>query len=477
MRRVKEASMRRALGAKRAGLVKQFLGESLLIAMVAFVLSLILFAIAHQPYVQLAGDLPDAGLMATAIAFVFVIAVIIGILGGIFPAVRLSSLDLAHAFKGGKAPKSKRLLQNALIVTQFVSAVFLIIATIVATNQISMMRNMDLGFNKEGILVLRLNGNNAADRADILKQRLHTLSEVKSVCAMTGTPGIGTGRNGYTPEGMENPIIINAMDVDKDFLDTYGIKLLQGRFFSGGEQDRNFYVVNETLAKTYGWHDNAIGKYINRSGNHEIIGVVSDFNFESLYRGIKPLIITNAPANNRFHSLSINYHSTNLTAMLSNVEKVWMEVNPDTPFEYSFLDEMYDRQYKMEISFCALFAVFATIAIILAVLGVLSLMAYTTEQRKKEIGIRKVMGATVKEILTLLLKRTGVQIVVANLIACPLAWWVAKMALESFAYRISVGPFIFISAFVISALAALLAVGFQAYKAASANPLDSIKSE
>jgi len=479
MRRVKEASMRLVMGAKRYGLVKQFLGESLLIALAAFALSLFLFVSLHQLYVQLAGELPDAGLIAVAVVIVFVFTVITGVIGGAFPAARLSSLNLSKAAKGGETPKSKRKLQNILIVLQFASAVFLIVCTMATSQQLTLMRNMDLGFNKDGILVLSLNGKTAADKIAVLKQCLQSLPEVSSISAVSEVPSGGFTGNGYTPEGMENPILIRVVDVDEDFLDTYSIKLQKGRFFSGSEQDKRFYVVNESLAKTFGWNDEAIGKTIARNGRCEIIGIVSDFNYAPLYSKIEPLIITNDPKANggNFNYLSIKYHTAETPVLVSKVEKIWNEINIDVPFEYSFFDELYDSQYKTEMSFRALFAVFAGVAIILAALGVLSLMAYTTEQRKKEIGIRKVLGASVWEILVLLLKQTGVQILVANLLACPAAWWAVQMGLKNFAYRISPSPGIFIAAFLVSTLAALLAVGFQALRAAMANPVKAIKSE
>ena len=477
MRRVREASVRKALGAKRFNLVRQFLGESMLIAIAAFVIALILFKIFQPFYIQIAGEMPDAGLSATAIVIVFVLTVITGVIGGSYPAIRLSSLDLAMAAKGGEAPKKKHRLQNILIVTQFASAVLLIICTLAVSRQLTLMRNVDLGFSKEGVLVLDFNGKTASDRSEVLKQRLLSLAEVLSATAMSDVPCGGLTANGYFPEGMDNSIMINVVDVDEDFLDVYGIKLLNGRFFSGGEQDKLFYVVNESLAKTFGWNDEAISKSISRNGKHEIIGVVSDFIYAPLYGKIEPLIITNNPWEGRFSSLSIRYSAAEVPSMVSKIEKVWNEVNPGIPFEYNFFDEMYDKQFKMEMRFRSLFAVFAGIAIILAALGVLSLMAYTTEQRKKEIGIRKVLGATVGEILMLLLRQTGIQVLIANVLACPLAWWIIHTGLSHFAYRISLGPVIFFTAFLISALAALLAVGFQALRAAIANPVESIKSE
>ena len=477
MRRIKEASVRKVLGAKRFNLVKQFLGESLLIASAAFVLSLILFKIFQPFYVRIAGALPDADLTALAIAIVFVLTVITGIIGGSYPAVRLSSLPLSDAAKGGKMPQSKHRLQSILIILQFASSVFLMVCTIAASRQLTLMRNMDLGFDKEGVLVLPFNGKTAADRVAVLKQRLQSLAEVSDVSATSAVPGSGFTGNGYLPEGMENPIIIRVVDVDENFLDVYGIPLQTGRFFSGGEPDNSFYVVNESLANTFGWKDDVLDKSIERDGKHLIIGVVSDFNYAPLYSKVEPLIITNAPWEGRFSSVSIKYRTTAVPAFVSKVEKIWNEVNSDVPFEYHFFDELYDSQYKMEMSFRTLFAVFAGIAILLAALGVLSLMAYTTEQRKKEIGVRKVLGASVGEILALLLKQTGLQVLIANLLAWPLAWWVVRMGLSYFAYRISLGPVLFITAFVVSALAALLAVGSQAVRAATANPVMAIKSE
>ena len=476
MRRVKEASMRKVLGAKRAGLVKQFLGESLLIAMAAFVLSLFLFKIFQPYYVQLAGDLPGTGLAVTVIGIVLVLTVITGIIGGSFPALRLSSLNLSEATKGGGKVKSKHRLQSILIVLQFASSIFLIVCTIAATSQLSLMRNMDLGFNKEGILMLPFNGKTAADRGDLLKQRLRGLAEVRAVSATSQVPGNVSASNGYRPEGMENSILINVLDVDEDFLDTYNIKLQAGRFFSGFEQDKIFYVVNESLAKTFGWNDEALEKTIYRNERHEIIGIVSDFNFAPLYNKIEPLIITNDPEGGSFSVTSIKYQTVDIQAFVEKINTIWNEVNPDVPFEYHFFDELYDKQYRMEMDFRALFAVFATIAILLAALGVLSLMAYTTEQRRKEIGIRKVLGASVGEILVMLLKQTGIQVLIANILAWPFAWWIVQMGLSYFAYRIPLGPVIFIMAFLLSAIAALLAVGFQALKAATANPVNAIKN-
>jgi len=478
MRRVKEAGVRKILGAGRGDLVKQFLGESLLITSVAFVLSLILFKIFQPLYVQLAGDLPDFNLVTKVVVGVFLLTLLTGIIGGSYPALRLSSLRLCDAVKGGgRVKRRKHRLQNILIVLQFAASALLIVCTIAASRQLSFMRNMDVGIEKEGVLVLPLNGSRAADRTALLKQQLQSLSEVSSVSATSEVPCGGFTGNGYVPEGMENSIMIRVVDADEHFLETYGLKLQAGRFFSGGDQDRFYYVVNESLAKTFGWNEEAVSKTIERDGKRQIIGIVNDFNYAPLYSKVEPLIITNDPWEGRFSVVSIKYRAVEVSALVSKIEKIWKNVNPDTPFGYRFFDELYDNQYRIEMSFRALFAVFAGIAILLAALGVLSLMAYTTEQRKKEISIRKVLGASVKGLLALLLKQTGIQVLIANLLAWPLAWWVVQTGLSYFAYRISLGPFIFITALLVSALAALLAVGFQVIKAAAANPVKAIKVE
>lgn len=475
MKRIKEAGVRKILGARRANLVRQFLGESLLIATAAFVLALLLFRILEPFYVQLAGDLPDTRLTVAVIVGVFVLAMLTGLIGGSYPAIRLSSLDISGTAKGA-VRKSKHRMQSALIVVQFAASTLLLVCTIAASQQLAYMRDKDTGIDKEGVLVLPFNGNKAAERVDLLKNRLQSLAEISTVSAASAEPYGGFTSNGYLPEGMEKPVIVHVVDVDENYLDVYGIALKEGRFFSGDEQDRSYYIVNECLVKTFGWSGDAIGKTIARDGLHQIIGVVGDFNYEPLYSKVEPLIITNMPVHGRFTSASIKYRASDLPAMMSKVEEIWNEVNPDTPFEYNFFDELCDSQYKMEMRFRALFAVFAVISVILAALGVLSLMAYATEQRRKEIGIRKTLGASTGTILVMLLKQTGVQALVANLIALPAAWWIVRKGLGYFAYRISLSPTIFVTAFAISTFAALLAVGWQAYRAATANPIKAIEN-
>jgi putative ABC transport system permease protein len=307
-----------------------------------------------------------------------------------------------------------------------------------------------------------------------LKQRLQTFPEVVAVAASSEIPVGGFTSNGYRPEGMQNYMMIHVVEIDEDFPTVYNIRLKTGRLLSNSRQtDKTAFLINETLAKKLGWDDNAIGKHIYRNGNHEVAGIVEDFHYASLYEEIQPLILSNRNENS-FYFLSIKYNSDDVSVLLKKTETVWNDVNPNSLFEYFFFDELYDSLYKAEWHFHLLFLFFSFVAIVLASLGMLSLMTYTTEQRKKEIGIRKVLGASVNEILRMLLSRTIIQLLIANIMAAPVVWWLINKWLESFAYRISVGWMVFTLALLISAVVALSAVGVQALKAAMANPVRAI---
>jgi putative ABC transport system permease protein len=409
---------------------------------------------------------------------IFALAVFIGVIAGSYPAIRLSSLPLGDAAKGGGMQKKKKHgVQNVLVVLQFAISVGLIVCTLVVSKQLSFINDKDTGMDRSRIINLSMTGRAVREREPLLNAQLENLPGIVAVTSSNSVPVAGLSGNGYLPEGMENVMMINLLNTDDHFLDVYGIKLKTGRFFRNGDADLSAFVINESLAKTLGWGDDAIGKYISRDGRKEVIGVVQDFNYESLYNEIAPLIISNRSNEGAFNVISIKYNTGDVTALIGRIRDVWAEVNPDSPFEFRFLDDVYNSIYKSEQQFRALFFSFAFIAIVLAVLGMLSLMAYTIEQRKKEIGIRKVLGASVLNVLQLLLRRTAVQVIIANVIAWPVAWWFTNKWLENFAYRIQISWTIFILALFISAFIALIAVAFQAIKAATVNPLESLKTE
>ena len=480
LRRIKEAGVRKLLGESRLGLVKMFLGESLLVCCVAFVLALLLYKLFEPLYIQISGTIMSGTVFSVGLIVggIFTLAVLIGVIAGSYPAFRLSSLPLADAAKGGgKQKKEKHGAQNILVVIQFAISVALIVCTLVVSGQLSYINSKDTGFDRNRIINLSMTGNAVRDREPILKTQLKNLSGIVDVASSSGVPVGGFSGNGYLPEGMENVMMINLLSTDDHFLDVYGIKLREGRFFGDGEADRSAFVINESLVKTLGWENEAIGKYIARDGRHEIIGIVRDFNYESLYSEIKPLIIANRSDDASLNVISVKYNTGDVAALIGRIRDVWTEVNPDAPFEYYFLDDLYNSSYKSEQQFRLLFFSFAFIAIVLAVLGMLGLMAYTIEQRRKEIGIRRVLGASIFDVLKLLLRKTAIQVFIANLTAWPMAWWLMHRWLEDFAYRIQIGWTIFALALFISVFIALMSVAFQAVRAATANPVKAIKSE
>jgi putative ABC transport system permease protein len=480
LKRIKEASVRKAFGAKRSDLIKQFLGESLFISIAAYVASLLLFKLLEPVYVALTNNplvVDENSLFVFGVALL--LALFTGVAGGCYPVFRLSSIPIQDVAKGGGEQKRKKhVIQNILIVLQLVISVMLIILTLVVTFQLSYVRDKDVGFDKEGILVIGLTGKAEQQAGQVLKERLAAIPEISAVSASSELPYDNFTQNGYLLPEAENFSMIHVVEVDDDFLNVYNIALKAGRFFSRDrETDKSAYLINEKLALLLGGAEEAIGQKIRRSGQHDVIGVVDDFHYASLYSDIQPLIISNNPEGGMFGKLSIKYHTADVAALIQQVEKVWKSLHPNLPFEYAFFDELYGSQYNLEQYFRDFFLCFAVITLLLAVLGMLNLMAYATERRKKEIGIRKTLGASVLDILTLLLRETGWLVLIANLIAWPLAWYAAQLWLNSFAYRISVGWFIFALALFVSVVLAILSVGIQAYRAATANPVDAIKTE
>ena len=480
LRRIREAGVRKLFGATKIGLVKMFLGESLLVSFASLILALLLFKLFEPLYVHLLGTLETGTIFSSGLIIggVFVLTVLIGVIAGFYPAFRLSSLSLDDAAKGGGSYRTgKHRVQNALIVVQFSVSVVFIICTVVISNQLSYMTNTNTGVDRNRIINLLLTGEAAREREPLLKSLLENLPGVTAVTASSDVPVDGFSGNGYFPEGMENVMMINLLSTDENFLDVYGIKLKEGRFFSNSDADLPAFVINESLAKTLGWGDAAIGKYIARSGRHEVIGIVRDFNYEPLYSEIEPLIIANRSDDDVFNYISVKYNTSDVAGLINRIRNVWTEINPDATFEYEFFEDMCNSVYSMEQQFRLLFFSFAFIAIVLAVLGMFSLMAYTIEQRKKEIGIRKVLGASVSDILRLLLRKTTIQILLANMIASPLAWWLMHEYLNNYAYRVKIGWTIFALTLFVSAFIALVAVVFQVIRAATENPVKVINVE
>jgi len=363
------------------------------------------------------------------------------------------------------------------MIFQFAVSIILIIGTLLIHTQLQFIRKKGLGFEKENLLILPLTTETLRAKNAILKSELLNIPAIMNITASSDFPSQGFESNGYLPQGFHSWIFLHVVDADEDFLKTYRIPLISGKYFSEDlATDNNAFLINETGAQLIGW-DNPIGKYIHRNGDHAIIGVVKDFHFSSMHQKIAPLVITNRPEYGNFRYLSLRLTAGNLPDIISQIKHRWHKIVPAEPFEYFFFDEALDQLYKTEAHFRRLFFDSSLISIIIAVMGLFSLVSLSTEYRKKEIGIRKALGASVLNITRLVSKEFVIAVLAANAIAWPVAFYIGNKWLEYFAYRINMHWWIFVLSGTLALLIALLAVSWQAIRAATANPVEALRYE
>jgi putative ABC transport system permease protein len=487
MERGKEVGIRKSIGAERKSLVSQFMGESLMIVGFSMVVGLVVAALALPGMNDITGralslshfiTLKSMGLLAIA-------TILIGIIAGSYPAFVLSSFNTVTVLKGaGKTGKIGVSLRKGLVVFQFSLSIALIAGTMVVYFQMNHILNKNLGFDKERMLILDYNYDNVVNnKRELLKTELEKNPSIVSAAFSRSVPG-SYFPNAYTEviapdgglKGMAQPIF----QVGVDFINHYGLELVAGRSYSREHPSDTIggLVINEAAARQYGYANPAdiVGKKYKQWGREgEVIGVVKDLNYISLHRNIEPLTLPYEPYACRYLSLKIK--SGDITGTIEQVRKTWTQLVPHRPFLYSFLDDDFNRQYKSDFNFRTLFSIFSSLAIFIACLGLLGLATYTTEIRTKEIGVRKVLGASVNSIVALMSKDFIVLIGVAMLIATPLAWYSMNRWLEGFAYRVEVQFWIFILAGLAAIAIAALTISFQAIKAAHSNPVNSLRSE
>lgn len=481
--RAKEVGIRKVVGAAKFQLARQFLGESVIICLIAFLLTLVVSSLLLPSFNQLAGKTISHGIFENPqyLLLLFSTAIGIGLLAGIYPALVLSSFKPTIVLKGRFATGTKgNYLRKGLVISQFAISIALIIGTIVVYSQMSYMRNLNLGFEKDQILVLDTNGDKSRDA---LKQAISNLPNIKDVSLSSSVPGGGNSSAYSEIENVKGDLQVANLDlyfVDFDYISLFDIQVTAGRPFSRDfkTDTTQAMVLNEAAVKMFGYSspEQAIGKRFKQWGREgKIIGVIKDFHFQSLKNPIKPLSMRIEPSRNDYLSISVS--ATNLTATMAVVEKEWGEIIPNKPFSYYFLDEFFSRQYKSEEQFGQLFLNFALLAIFLSCLGLFGLASYSTMQRTKEIGIRKVMGASVSNILNLLSFDFLKLVVVSFFVAAPFSWYFMNKWLIDFAYRTTISWWVFIVAGVIALLIAVITVSFQALKAAITNPIKSLRTE
>ncbi|SRR5579871_448 len=483
-RRAKEIGIRKVTGSSQLQLITQFLIESTLISIVALLLSMLLIALFLPTFNTLSGKSISFQTLLEPGTFLILIGIVlfVGLLGGSYPAFYLSKFNPVSVLKGSLSKGSSNVtLRRILVVVQFSISMIMLICTWVVYGQLKYLRNIDLGFNKEQVLTITANANDDI-RSKILafKNYVRQNSQVLNVSTASAVPGGNIGfnlfsietKNGFTQKGVWNYAI------DEDYFKTMGMQIKKGRGFTGLSDTLRSIIVNENMVKYYGW-DNPIGKKVKFPGDttgfyFEVVGVVKDFNQQSLYNPIAPLILQYRPNNN---SLQLKLDAKNIPSAVAGIEKSWKAIFPDLPFSYTFLDQDFDSQYAADQKRGKIFTAFSVLTILITCLGLLGLIAFTTEQRQKEISIRKIMGASVAQIVPLITRNFVFLVGISCLIAFPVAYFFMDKWLKLFSYNTGLGvaPFL-LSAFAVL-LITLLTVIFHTVKAAIANPAKSLRAE
>jgi putative ABC transport system permease protein len=483
--RAREVGIRKVVGAERQQLTGQFLGESVILCLIAFVLSVGVCAALLPSFNFLAGKTVSSGIFNHPgyIGTLFLIGLGIGLLAGIYPALVLSAFQPIIVLKGRFATGVRGLLlRKGLVISQFTISIGLIVATLLVGFQLNFMRHQELGFSKDQELVLDTHGDN---HRDALKEEIRRLPGVMSVAMSSNTPGSGQ-MNAYSIiQNQRGEMQVCSPDlffVDFDYIPQYQIKVIAGRAFSRafGSDTTQAMILNEAGVRMLGYHSpqDALGRDFSQWGRKgKIIGVVKDFHYEGLQQVIRPLSLRIEPGG--CDQLSVKIGTTNLKGTIAGIEKAWHSIIPYRPFSYFFVDEMFDRQYRAEDRFGKLFLYFAVLAIFISCLGLLGLASYSTAQRTKEIGVRKVLGASVGGIVVLVSKDFLWLVGIAFVAATSASYFLMKRWLDTFYYRININSawWIFILAGLGALGIALFTISFQAVRAAMVNPVNSLRSE
>jgi len=485
--RAREVGIRKSVGAHRRQLSIQFISESVILSLFALVLAVVLVKL-FLPYIN---NLSQRNLqfpLFSNVGFlssVIVATAIIGVLSGLYPAAYLSAFHPVKVLKGSiQTGRNKSLLRNTLVVAQFSSAIFLMIATIFAIKQLRFMQDRDPGFNREQVVTISLD-ETTYGKFDVLKQDLLKSSLITGVTGAQDVLGSHLDQSGvrFIGEGPRRDLTSTRLIVDHDYLTVYKIPLLLGRNFSN-EPSANGkeYIINESLAKEL-LKDNPrkpmswlLGKNFGFDSLGRIVGIAKNFNFNSLHYKVETMFMFNQK-DWSFTNISAKINGGRTSDALAFIQSVWQKNCLDAPFEYQFLDEHFADVYRADSQVSSIVGILAGLAIIISCLGLFGLASYSAERRVKEVGIRKVLGASVQNIVAMLSKDFLKYVLIAAFIAWPLAWFSIYKWLQDYAYRISISWWIFLLSVLIAIVIALATISFQAIKAAIANPVKSLRTE
>ena len=483
-KRAKEVGVRKVMGSRKQDLVKQFLLESLLITIMSLCISAILVKLALPVFNDLSGKNLSFGFQLKPMIALAALGLLVSLLAGMYPAFFLSSFKPIATLKGKLTAQTNTYnLRSGLIVFQFFIAICLITGTIVVYEQMKFIQTTKLGYDKEQLLVLN-NSWALGNKERVYRDQLLNDPRIENV-TISGYKPVGPSNNNNAlayPEGQENQLM-NTLEyqIDEQYIPTLGMQLITGRNFSPAmPTDSQAMIINETAARAFGWKDNAVGKKIVRensvrghNASYTVIGVVKDFHFKSLHEAITPLLMVLHPET----GLILKVKTKDITGLLTSLKQQWATFHTEEPFSYSFMDELYNKTYTAEQKTGSILNIFAVLTIFVACLGLFGLATYTAEQRAKEIGIRKVLGASVTQVTSMLSKQFIKLVCIACIIAFPLSYWIMHQWLLDFAYRVNLSAWMFIAAGCIAILIALCTVSVQAIKAALANPVQSLRAE
>ena len=485
-KRAREVGIRKVLGSLKSELVRQFLLESILLTAFALVLALCLVYWILPFFNNLSGKNLSLSLLSNFwfIPGLLLIALFTGFLAGSYPAFYLSSFNPVTVLKGKFASNRNSIaFRSGLVVFQFCISIVLIVGTTIVYKQLAFIQNKKLGYDKNQVLVVEQSywlGKNQ----DVFRQKLLQDPRVMSITVSGYLPAGYTYNNNfivYSDNHSEQLVKTLRYEVDYNYIQTLGMQMTDGRNFSKEYgTDSSGIIINEETAKAFGWEKNALGHLLTRPDNdgskftYHVIGVVKDFHFKSLHETIAPLVMT---LGNNNDNIIIKTNTKNIAGLLSTMKKNWTDLKAENPFTYSFLDERFNNTYQAEQKMGLILGIFAGLTIFVACLGLFGLATFTAEQRTKEIGIRKVLGATVSSIVALLSRDFLKLVLIAFIIAAPVAWFMMTKWLQDFAYRINVNAWVFVMAALLAVIITLLTVGFRAIRSAIANPVTSLRSE
>ena len=488
--RAKEVGLRKVMGSTKKQMISQFLTESVILSSISVLVAVIVILLALPYFNNITENQLALPLDLVSVACLILLAVFIGLLAGIYPSFILTSFNPIDVLKGTFTGNQKgKWIRNGLVIFQFWISIVLIIGTLVIQQQMAFIQEKSLGFIKEQVLVLDRCFPLKPPRAKTLLEEIKRMPEVTSAAGTHLLPGVDENYAGMQclPEGSSEILTTTTMIVADELGETLGMELKEGKWFAKETNDSLSVMLNETAVKVMGL-DNPVGRKLvemqqradgNVAVSYNIIGVVRDFNFTSLHKEISPLALrSNEAFGDGVGYIAVRIKPDQMASAIKSIEAKWKELAPDISFNYFFLDEKIDAQYKSEQNGVRLFVSFSSLAIFVACIGLFALSAYMTSMRTKEIGVRKVLGASVGEVTMLMLKDFVKMILISFVLAVPLAWYMMEnWWLQNFAYRIEISVWIIIGSGAMALCIAGLTISFQTIKAANRNPVNSLRSE